>query len=180
MRQDKWIRILALIGLCALVYYFSFDQGRQAQNGRVVSLETALAAKEKSAEGMAVEIRSLKTALENCRRSANQAAGEGVQAAGGDNADGQADEGRLSLRLGAARTLFENQVTASCLEIDRSGNRAMVQINNLDNQAVVSKWVGLGQALPFNLSGRPMILILEELHPSMITARVIPKPGSGG
>jgi F0F1-type ATP synthase membrane subunit b/b' len=66
VRKDLIIRLIALIVLCGLVYYFSFEQGRSAVSSKTNRLEAALAAKERVIESQALEINRLQKQLEEC------------------------------------------------------------------------------------------------------------------
>ena len=63
LRRDNLVRMLALILLSALVYYFSYSQGRDSVKPQLRLMEDALAAKERIIEKMAAEIKHLKDEL---------------------------------------------------------------------------------------------------------------------
>lgn len=166
MAKDKITRIIALIGLCALVYYFSFDQGRTAQGPRLERLENALKAKERIIENMALEIRDLKEQLAECGAS-----GRAVKTPEGD---GKIDS-RVTLRLQSSKMMFDQSLVLTCLDIDRGKKKARLQINLVKEDKLLTKDVGLGQSFRFNMSDEEYSMILEQIKSSFITVVFIKK-----
>ncbi|MEW6264735.1 MAG: hypothetical protein AB1641_16810 [Thermodesulfobacteriota bacterium] len=166
MVRDKAFRIAALIGLCALVYYFSFDQGRQSQRERLAGLEQTLKAKERLAEGAAAEIKTLQEKLAKCRNELNPGSATGAS---------EAEAARFNLRRGASRSFLEGRLLVSCLEINPGAKLALMQLNLVKEDKLLTQPLRLGQNLNFTLGGASYALILEQIHPSMITASVVRK-----
>ena len=163
MRGQNAIRIVALIGLCALVYYFSFDNGRRAMEPQVQNLRAGLAAKDRVLETMAVEVKRLKEELSRC------ASGSGSPAPRADAAPAP----RVKVPLNAARLLFDNRLALTCLEIDRDRKEARLLINLLTEERQRIETLGLGRSLNLSLNGQAFTLVLDQLHSSFIMARFI-------
>lgn len=162
MRRDKTVRIIALICLCALVYYFSFDQGRIAQGPKMERLEKTIEAKERVIESMAAEIKSLKEQLENARTERTDPA----------KAENGEESLKLTLRLQNSRLLFDERVVLSCLEIDRKNKEAKIQLNLVKEDVLITKTVGLGRSLIFELDKARYSLIVDQIHSSFISVVV--------
>lgn len=164
MRRDNLIRLIALIVLSALVYFFSFDQGRDSVQPRIERLQTALRAKERTIEQMAVEIDRLKKELEAA--AVDQAADDGPA----EPLDGK---DRVSVRLNASRVLFDGRVVLTCLGIDREGRQARLQVNLVGPDKLVTQTVGLGQTLRLEVGGQELIIILEQIHSTFVSVKLI-------
>jgi len=168
VRKENIVRIAALIGLCALVYYFSFDQGRRSFEPKIKRLETTLEAKEKLNQSLALEIHRLKEELKKAQASSPLAEPEA----------GRPDEkevDRITVRLHSSRILFEQRLILTCLEIDRTAKQADLQINLIQEEKLIKETVRLGQSLRFTLNAREFVLILDEIHSSFVTTKIIPK-----
>ncbi|MFH1091501.1 MAG: hypothetical protein V1742_08015 [Pseudomonadota bacterium] len=164
MRRDNLIRIIAVIGLCALVYYFSFDQGRRDMQPQVESLQKTLALKERTIQAMAVEIQTLKLEVEKLRQG-----GQRNQLAP------SADElgAPLTLRRGSSRVLFGDRLVLTCLEIDLVKNQAKVQINLVKENQVLTESIGLGKSFHFSLADQEFAIIVNKVYSSFIMAQII-------
>jgi len=168
VRKENIVRIAALIGLCALVYYFSFDQGRRSFEPKIKRLETNLEAKEKLNQSLAVEIHRLKEELKQAQASSPLAEPEAGRTE-------EKEAGRITVRLHSSRILFDQRLVLTCLEIYRTAKQADLQINLIQEEKLIKETVRLGQSLRFTLNEREFILILDEIHSSFITARIVPK-----
>jgi len=168
VRKENIVRIAALIGLCALVYYFSFDQGRRNLEPKIKRLETALEAKERLNQSLALEISRLKEELKKAQTLYPSAASEA-----GWSAEEESD--RITVRLRSSRILFDQRLVLTCLAIDRTAKQADLQINLIQEEKLIQEKVKLGQGLRFSLNGREFILILDEIHSSFVTTQIIPK-----
>ena len=164
MNRDKAVRLGALIVLCALVYYFSFEQGRSFKSPESSQLEQALRAKERIIETLSLEIRELKNQMAAC---------EGSGANGPADSADENESGRLVVRLRSSRLLFENQLLVTCLEIDRQEKKAQIQINLIKEDKLRTETIHLGQGIKFSLAGQNYTLILEQIHSSFVTAQII-------
>ena len=165
MARDRIIRMIALIALCAMVWYFSFDQGRLTQKNRLDELQKALAGKDRVIAKLGAEIARLKDELK--KAGLDERTGDPSGLPKGDM------NLRITVRAEASRTLFDGRVVVSCLSIDRPGRRAEIQINMLEAERIVSDSVGLGKGVKFSFDGEEFILVLERIHPSQITAQII-------
>ena len=162
MRGERLLRMMALIALCAMVWYFSYDQGRMAMKPRVEGLQKALDGKERIIQGLSMEIRMLKEQMAEERRDNSNP----------DNG-GEDVPDRLTIRQGASRILFDGRVLLTCLSIDRDEKKARLQINLVKDEKLMVEWVPLGQAMRYSLEGRAYAVVVEELHTSMVGLRIM-------
>ncbi|MDY6851219.1 MAG: hypothetical protein SV487_03965 [Thermodesulfobacteriota bacterium] len=160
MRGQNIVRIIALIGLCALVYYFSFDQGRRDIKSHVQVLESRLEAKERTIQGLAAEVGRLKKEIQRQKKPAS--AGPEPEA-GRPEAK---EDGRINIRLHSSEILFEQNLVLTCLGIDRSQNQAELQVNLIREDKLHVKTIKLGQGLRFSMGGQAFILILDRINSS--------------
>ena len=167
MRGDKIFRIIALIFLCALVYYFSYDQGRRAQKPQVDLINQNLIAKEKLIETLAVEVGRLKEELAAWRENTKQK---------DEIKTGQKsikDVTRVVVRLGSSRILFDQQIVVACLDINRDKKEAALQLNFVQEERILPALVKVGQSIHFNLGERKYAMILDELHSNNVVLKII-------
>ena len=165
---DRLVRFTALIVLCALVYYFSYDQGRRSVAPEKQKLEEALTAKEKVLEALALEVGRLKrktAALElelsrrNPRPNSEQPDPASVQ--------------RMVLRLGTARVMLNQRLVVALLEINRPGKAALIQLNFIKENKIKKAVVRLGRNLAFELSGKKFMFVLDDIRATSVTIRFI-------
>jgi hypothetical protein len=149
-----------------MVWYFSFDQGRQTQKYRIEELGKAVEAKDRIITRMAAEIARLKE--------------QAVESPEGDSekVSGPSEASRVTVRLDSSRTLLGGRLVVACLDIDQPGKKAVLRLNLLDRGAIVNETVGLGQAIRFSIGDRPMILVLEQIHASQVSVSIVPDPGA--
>ncbi|MBW1708435.1 MAG: hypothetical protein JRG97_03845 [Deltaproteobacteria bacterium] len=167
MRGDRIVRIIALVLLCALVYYFSYDQGKRAYKPRVDKLEQALSAKEKVIEALALEIRLQKKKAARLEEQLTKG--------------GQAEEKkstvqpstRVTIRLGSSRTLLDQRLVVACLEINREAKKAKLQFNFVQENRVEPVLVKVGQSVAFNLADQKYIVILDQIYTASVSLQII-------
>ncbi len=146
---------MALIVLCALVYYFSYDNGRQdarAEAERAQRAAVALAEEQKR------EILRLENALAQCAPLA-----PGAQAA----------DSRLPLRVGQSRLVFDNRLVLTLLEVRGTENMAKVQLNFINEEKIQTLNMGSGTSFKFSLGGRDWALLLSTLGQSSANFDII-------
>ena len=163
MRRDNYIRIAALIALCALVYYFSFDQGREAMKPKLAELEGTVAAKNRIIEKMAAEVSYLKEELTKARASS-----QGPEELPDDGA-----AARVVLRIGTSRILLEARLVLTCLQVDRDNKTTSLQINLVQDGKMRTETLGLGQNVTISVGGQGYTLILEQIHSSFIVVNLV-------
>ena len=167
VRGQNIIRIIALIGLCALVYYFSFEQGRLAMRPRIKFLEDSLAAKDRVLETLALEVSRLKERLTRLEK-------ERGQTSEGPASRTTAEEiGLIKLQRNSSRVLFNRRLVLTCLDIDQRQRQATLQINLIHEDRLRTEAVKLGQGLKFTLDGQSYKIIVDRLHTGSIAARII-------
>ncbi len=162
MLGDKFIRLLALIVLCGLVYYFSYDQGRRNWQPKIERLEQTIQVKDRSLQAMAAEIHALKEDLRQ--------AGSGAAPSSGPSAE---DSERITVRLESSRIMFDRRVVLTCLSIERAAQEALLQVNMLHEDKILLEKVKLGQGLRFSLDGVDYALVLDQIQSSFVTIQLI-------
>ena len=165
MRRDNIFRLIALIILCALVYYFSFDQGREAMKPKLARLERALIQKERTIEDLSLEIRRLKEKLEQGNPSDIEQ----------EPAIAPTREGglKINVRLRASRILYDARLVITCLAADPSQRMTTLQINLVQEGRILTQSIGLGQAIKFRLNGQELTLIVEKIHSSYVSLQIV-------
>jgi hypothetical protein len=163
VRRDKIVRVLAVIGLSAIVYYFSFEQGRISNQHRIEQLEGLLAKRQARIEALSADMFEMRQELERLR--------EQVEA--GPEINGAESIG-LTVRLGGSRILYDARLVVSCLAISRDRDAARIQVNLIAQGRVIEEEMGLGQSMTFPFDGGSMTVILEGLRPSQAALRLLP------
>lgn len=164
--RDKSLRLAALIVLCALVYYFSFEQGRADQEQNILALEQKLKAKDQALENIAAELKQVKEKLAKCS-SGNVVKTDPPAAASDDSA------GRIVIRAGASRTLFDGRLIVSCLDINPKDKRAWIKVNLIQEDRMFSEPMGLGQTLKFFMAGQNYHLIMDQIHAGQVAVQIV-------
>ena len=163
MRRDNLIRMLALIALCTLVYYFSFDQGREAMRPKIAELEDTVAAKNRIIEKMALDVNYLKQELTKARASST-------------SPEQLPDDGlttRVELRIGTSKILFEARLVLTCLQIDHDNKTADLQINLIQDGKILTEHMGLGQNVSINIAGQGYTVILEQIRSTFVVIKLV-------
>ncbi|MDR0881092.1 MAG: hypothetical protein LBP55_00895 [Candidatus Adiutrix sp.] len=139
VRGDKLWRSAALIVLCGLVYYFSYDHGRQSIRQEAVRETT----------NQRQEIFRLQSALLECTRLAAEAAGP--------------PQNPLNLRAGQSRIIFSGRLVVTLLQVENTARRARVQLNFIEAGRLISEELPLGGSLRFSLGGHDWTLVVVSL-----------------
>ena len=167
MRGENIVRIIALIGLCGLVYYFSFDQGRRAQQPRLERLNQRLAAKDRVIANLASEVKRLKDQEAQLQDRLGRS-----EAPSSDSQTSQ-DLKRVVIRLHSSRILFDQRLALTCLDIDRERNQATLQINLIEENQIKTSVVQLGRSFSFKLGGATRTLFLDQIQSSFVTILIL-------
>ncbi|MBF0531182.1 MAG: hypothetical protein HQK55_18325, partial [Deltaproteobacteria bacterium] len=162
--RDKALRLAALIILCALVYYFSFEQGRASQDQAILLLEQKLMSKDQVLENLSAELKQAKTKLAKCQPGAKSETNAGSPDESG---------GRITIRTGSSRTLFDGRLVLSCLDINQKDKKAWVQVNLVNQDRVISEAMGLGQSIKFALDEQNYNLVMEQIHAGQVAVQII-------
>ena len=167
-RWENAPRLIALVVLCGLVYYFSFDQGQIAikedvrrLNKTIEILERQLEAKERVIERLAGEVRELKDKISEAKTAPETAP------------EANEENTRLVIQENASRTLLDDRLVVACLEIDPGRKWARLQVNMVKEDVIHTESVGLGQNMRFYMGDRPVVLILEQIDASRVSIRVV-------
>lgn len=159
VKGDKFWRGLALILLCGLVYYLSYDNGRKDARAEMESLRRQAVA---MAEDQRQEIMRLQGELANC---------------GPRGAGDQSLWNRLPLRTGQSRIIFNNRLVLTLLKVENADNRALVQLNFIEEERLATEEMGAGTSLKFSLNGQEWALVLSTLAQSSANFDIIPGQG---
>jgi len=172
VRGEWLVRIIALIGLCALVYYFSFDQGRRSLQVKIARLESEIQSKDRMIEALAMEVRRQKEKTARLEKQIQQSGGTTTPAATPEK-----PQTRFLVRLGATRMLFEQRLAVALVDLDRFSKTATLKLNYIESRRTQTVKVQVGQSLPLSLDGASFTLLVEELQPNAVVLRVFPVRG---
>ncbi|MDR1921502.1 MAG: hypothetical protein LBS31_07150 [Candidatus Adiutrix sp.] len=148
IKGDKLWRTAALMMLCGLVYFFSYDHGRQALRPQLEALQKKAGLE---LENQRLEILRLRAALNECQT-------------GGASARGPQPLDRVSLRTGHSEILFDGRLVLTLLRVENTENRILVQLNFLEEGRLVSEMLGAGGSLKFQMDGRNWALVVSALQ----------------
>jgi hypothetical protein len=143
-RNRRWRGVL-LVVLCALVYYLSFDHGRESQRPRMEEQERRF--REENSRLMD-DFRRLEARLASCLAPP---------------AEAQTSVGRIALKANQSRTLFEGRLILSVLTIDSEAGRALVQLNFVRENRQQAEELAAGGSLGFSLGGRDWAVVVAGL-----------------
>lgn len=170
MRGDRIFRIIALILLCTLVYYFSYDQGRRARKPEIEKIQQNLAAKERVIQTLAVEVGRLKRELRRREKSLEQP----DQSSAARKRLKEAT--RVTIRLGTSRILLGQRLVVACLDINRDKREAALQLNFVREERILPVLVKIGQSVYFDLNERKYAMILDDLRSNTVVLKIIEQP----
>ena len=159
VKGEKFWRTGALILLCGLVYYFSYDHGRQEVEARIESVRREAAAE---MEIQRQEILRLQKLTAECRNG------------GGENA--AAPSGlieRIPLRVNQSRIVFDGRLVITLLKVENIEGKALVQLNNIVEEKISAQEIMAGGAWRFHFDGRPWALVLSGLSMSSVSLNLM-------
>jgi hypothetical protein len=145
VKGDKIWRTAALLLLCGLVYFFSYDHGRRSLKLQFDKYKLEAAS---LLDSQRLEILNLHTALANCRAQVGQ------QAVAVEN---------ITLKVNQSRLLFDGRLVLTLLRVDSADNKALVQLNFLEEEKLVQEEIPTGGSLRFGLDGGGWTLLLNSL-----------------
>ena len=145
-RLSRWWRGVLLALLCALVYYVSFDHGRESQRPRLEGQERRF---REERDRLLEEMVRLEARLARCLAVPAEA--------------GQANVGRVALRGNQSRTLFDGRLVLSVLDIDSEAGRVLIQLNFLRENRQTAEELAVGDSLGFNIGGREWAVVVAGL-----------------
>lgn len=167
MRGERIIRIIALLGLCALVYYFSFDQGQKYEQARNKKLKYTLEVRENFLEKMSMELGEEKAKVRSLK--AKLAAQPEVETV-------TEDKERVTLRVGTARIILTNKLVVALISMDRTKQSAYLRINFLRDDTDKTVELLLGQSLAIDLDGIKYKIILDQIIANSVSLSFHPEP----
>ncbi len=165
-KTDKIWRGAALIILCGLVYYFSYDHGREAMRQDYDSLREEAG---RELESQKREIMRLAAALAACTREASQASAPPAPAPAAPPAQAE----RLVLRSGQSKIIFDGQLVVTLLQVAGTENRVLLQLNFLEEERLITESLAAGGSLKFTLDNRKWALVPSSMTISSATLNLI-------
>lgn len=156
VKGDKIWRGTALVVLCGLVYYLSYDHGRQSVLPQMEKLRLEAVA---AAEGQRREIARLTAALADCGASAPV-----VETTPLD---------RISLKVNQSRILFNGQLVVTLLHVENTENKALIQLNFIEEERLVSEELAAGGTAKFTVEERNWALVLSALSLSTVNLNLV-------
>ena len=144
LNQSRRWRGVLLVVLCALVYYISFDHGRESQRPRLEAQERRF--QEERGRLMA-EVARLEARLAGCLAAPSDS--------------GQT--GRIPLKANQSRTLFDGRLVLSVQDFDHNAGWVLIQLNFVRENRQMTKELTVGDSFGFRLGGRDWAVVLAEL-----------------
>jgi hypothetical protein len=205
-RLERLVRIGALLFLCGLVWYFSYDQGRTNSKRSVTKLELEnislreklilaeedlkvvkanLAAAEAAARTQAAASEMATSAATDGAQTvqpvAPSATDEGAAQSLPRPADDQA-RGRLTLRINENKAAFEDEVILTLVSLDSIDQEATVRIHQAASGRREAKIMSLGDLVDFEVAGQRHSLYLDQIRGNMAFFILdgLPQESTGG
>jgi hypothetical protein len=147
LNQGRWWRGILLAALCALVYFVSYDHGRQSLRPRLAEQEQLF---REERDRLVGEFLRLQGELTNCLAAAPAGAG-------------QTGPIRIPLKVNQSRTIFDGRLILSVLDIDNEAGRARVQLNFMRENRQVVEDLAVGGSLGFSLGDRDWAVVVAGL-----------------
>lgn len=157
IKGDKFWRTAALVLLCGLVYFFSYDHGRKEAERKVEAVRRQAAA---DLELQRQEIIRLQNLLKECRNDSEEGPRTGAME-------------RITLRVNQSRIFFEGRLVLTLLKVESAESRALVQLNFIDDERVTAEEIMAGGAIRFELDGRNWALVLSGLSLSSVNLNLM-------
>ena len=162
VKGDKLWRTIAILILCGLVYYFSFDHGRASMAERVAAEQESARTK---IESLVIDQARLTQDLKKCTESLDKVGG---------NSDGELGDGdSFSLRTGHSRLLFQNKLLLTLLEVNNLENHLKIQINKIDEGLLSTEELGAGVSFQIKHQNQNWALVVTGMKMSQATFTLI-------
>lgn len=168
MAGDRIVRIVALLVLCALVYWLSFNQGIDTAKARLTRLGQALAAKDERISRLLMENRRLREELAQQAEEAALRERENPI---------NANERLINLRLGSAREVLPGRVWVALLGASREDRQVRLKINHLAAGRTWETQARLGESLEIEDNGFMYLLVVREIRLSSVNLQLLGGPG---
>jgi uncharacterized protein YdcH (DUF465 family) len=179
---DRIWRLIALFILCALVYYFSFDNGRQTSKAQVERLMA-------ENESLRTQLALQSADIDNLRQQRNQLQDELTQSAQGETGETGAsgneepqnspdssvndakppEISRLQLRVDDNKLILDSQVLLSLGKIDITDETIVVKVLYLDTDRRETRTMEQGDSFLVTKGEASYRLILDKLTGSQAT-----------
>lgn len=156
VRGEKFWRTAALIVLCGLVYYVSYDHGRQDTEHQLAQVRREAA---ENLELQRREILRLEGQLSACLKPGASSAPMALD--------------RIPLRINQSRLLFDNRVVLTLLAVDSAENTARVQLNFIEEGRLAAEDLAAGGSLKFSIDGRSLALVVSGLKSFEATLNIV-------
>ncbi|MDR2460879.1 MAG: hypothetical protein LBE38_08880 [Deltaproteobacteria bacterium] len=183
---DRIWRLVALFVLCGLVYYFSFDNGRQtskAQMQRLMadndSLRTQLELQSKEIDDLRRQRNQFQEELARSESAAYEAQEPPEASPGASAIDAQStgenalEITRLQLRSDENKLILDSQVLLSLGNIDIADESVLVRIHYLDTDRRETRTMEGGDSFMITRGEASYRLILDKLTGTLATFLLI-------
>lgn len=160
VKGDKFWRSAALLFLCALVYYFSYDHGRKSVLPSLEALKTETV---QELENQRLEILRLRAALAECDLK---------------TAEQPPSLDRLPLRVNQSKILFNGRLVVALLKVENTEGTAVVQLNFVEEGRIVVEELATGGSLRFDMDGQNWAIVLSALQISSANLNLVELKGA--
>jgi len=154
VKGDRFWRSLALLVLCGLVFYFSYDLGRKSIQPRLDRLSREAG---EELANQRREIFRLQSALAECSTQVME----------------QAPLDRIPLKVNQSKILFGGRLVVTLLKVESSNNLAVVLLNFIDESRLITQELVAGGSLRFTLDDRHWAVVVSALSLSTATLNLV-------
>jgi hypothetical protein len=174
-RVERLVRLAALLLLCGLVWWFSYDHGRSAARGRLYRLEAENISLRERVVVLENDLQYYKEKLKQAgllAPSNNRPVGEVKRETRGEEAkevpfsDNQA-HGRLTVRLSENKSVFEDQAKVSLVELNSLDMEALVRVRHNDTGRREAMVMRPGDLFELEVGGVKRGLYLDQIKGSL-------------
>jgi hypothetical protein len=176
--------------LCALVWWFSYDHGRQTARTRVARLEAENISLREKVVLLERDLELLSRAQKEAESSQGPAPQEGLAPGAqaelapapaappkaGAAADDQA-RGRLTVKLAENKGLFGGRVVLTMVELDSLDQEALVRAHYRDTGRRLAQLMAPGDIFELEVDGEPHQLYLDQIKGSLAFFLIDSMPG---
>ncbi|MDR2443311.1 MAG: hypothetical protein LBE31_07315 [Deltaproteobacteria bacterium] len=164
---ERPVRLMALMLLCVLVWYFSYDQGRQTSRTRVARMEAENLSLREKVTLLEEEVKIL--------RSQNKADAEKPKDQALQMPESSAS--RLTVKLSENKGAFGGLVVVTLVELDSLNQEALVRIHYRDTGRRVAQLMVPGDLMAVDIKGQAHQLYLDQIKGSLAFFIVDGLPG---
>jgi len=156
---ERLIRLLALIFLCGLVYYFSFDHGRTTERIRSRRLEA-------ENESLRAQLTLQTKELEDLKKRIVTSSVEKQESSKPVQLPSENHQ-RITLKTSENKLLFNDRLLLTLVDFNALDKEIVVRLHFLESDLRETSIMGPGDSLKIEVDGRPYRLIFESLKGSL-------------